>query len=65
VATTRATSSTATGDVRPVPNGSAIVPFSRIDRAASVVNSGLSRNDVGLMCTTGRADQFSTCSASQ
>ena len=65
VATTRATSSTATGEVRPAPNGRAIVPFSRIDRAAIVVNIGVSRNTVDRMCTTGRPDQFSTCSASQ
>ncbi|MDQ0938714.1 hypothetical protein QFZ67_000419 [Streptomyces sp. V1I1] len=38
--TVRATSATATGEVRPAPNGSAIVPFSWIDRAGSVVNSG-------------------------
>ena len=48
-----------------MPNGSAIVPFSWIERAAIVVNSGVSRNAVGRMCTTGRPDQFSTCSASQ
>src|SRR5215470_16019777 len=65
VATTRATSSTATGEVRPVPNGSAIVPVSLIDCAAIVVNNGVSRNTVGRTCTTGRPDQFSTCSASQ
>src|SRR5215831_11352211 len=53
VATTRATSSTATGEVRPVPNGSASVPFSRIDGTASVVNSGLSRDTdrpLGTQC---------------
>jgi hypothetical protein len=49
----------------PVPNGSANVPFSRIDRAAREVNNGLSRNFVGRTCTTGRPDQSSTCSASQ
>ena len=36
---------------------------SRSDGAANHVNSGLSRNAVGLICTTGTPDQFKTCSA--
>ncbi|MFJ9915089.1 hypothetical protein [Actinacidiphila glaucinigra] len=45
------------GDVvRPAPNGRAIVSFFRIVRAASDVNSGLSRNE-GRTWTTGRSDQ--------
>ena len=65
VATTRATSLTAIGEVRPVPKGSRMVPLSAIERAAAVVNNGLSKKRVGRTCTTGSPDQFSTCSDSQ
>src|SRR5260370_21326272 len=63
-AITRATSSTATGEVLPSPNGSLI-------RSDSLTESGVkvrkkpSRNTVGRTCTTGRPDQLSACSASQ
>src|SRR5258706_10867412 len=65
VETTRATSLTAIGEVRPVPNGSRMVPLSAMERAATVVNNGLSKKTVGRTCTTGSPDQFSTCSDSQ
>jgi hypothetical protein len=64
-ATTRATSSVVTGEVRPVPNGSRMVPLSAMERAARVVNNGLSKKTVGRTCTTGSPDQLSTCSDSQ
>ena len=47
VATTRATSSAAIGEVRPVPKGKASTSRSRTDRLANTVNSGLSNNTVG------------------
>src|SRR5882762_1203389 len=62
-AITRATSSAATGEVLPSPNGSLI-------RSDSLTESGVkvrkkpSRNTVGRTCTTGRPDQFSACSES-
>jgi hypothetical protein len=65
VAMTRATSSVVIGDVRPVPNGSRMMPLSAIERAAKFVNNGLSKKTVGRTCTTGSPDQLSTCSDSQ
>ncbi len=64
-ATDAATSDAATGEVRPSPNGSRMAPEPAMDRAARLVNSGLSRNAVGRTCTTGSADRSSTCSDSQ
>ena len=39
--------------------------LSAMERAAKVVNKGLSKKMVGRTCTTGRPDQLSTCSDSQ
>ena len=63
--TTSATSLEATGDVRPLPNGSASWPDARIAGAASAVKSGLSSKTVGRTCTAGTPDQSMTRSASQ
>src|SRR6187401_1105164 len=65
VAITAATSRTATGEVRPDPNGRRIAPSLAIDDAAHSEKKKCSRNAVARTCTTGRPDQFSTCSASQ
>ena len=62
-ATVRATSLVAIGDVLASPKGRTNKFCSRSDGAANQVKSGLSRNTVGLMCTTGTPDQFITCSA--
>jgi hypothetical protein len=58
--TMSATSRAATGEVRPSPKGSLIVPFRRIDARVSIPKSGFSMNTVGRMCVTGRPDQFRT-----
>ncbi len=42
-----------------------MVPLSAMERAARVVNNGLSKKTVGRTCTTGSPDQLSTCSDSQ
>jgi len=65
LATTRATSSVVIGEVRPVPNGSRMVPLSAMEREFRVVNNGPSKKTVGRTCTTGSPDQLSTCSDSQ
>ena len=55
----------AIGDVRPFPKGRRMVPLSAIERAARVVNNGLSKKMVGRTWTTGSPDQLRTCSDSQ
>src|SRR6266496_3460985 len=49
-ATTSATSRTATGDVRPEPNGRRIVPSLAIEDAAHAEKKKCSRNTVGRTC---------------
>src|SRR5215468_7766171 len=63
VATTRATSSAATGEVLPSPNGN-LIWFDCLTESGVRVRKKPSRNTVGRTCTTGRPDQFSACSES-
>src|SRR4030095_3131455 len=63
-ATTRATSSAATGEVLPSPNGS-LIWFDSLTESEVKIRKKPSRNTVGRTCTTGRPDQFSACSESQ
>src|SRR3979411_1594584 len=60
---TRATSSTATGEVLPAPNGS-LISFDFLTESEVKVEKKPSRNTVGRTCTTGKPDQFSACSES-
>src|SRR4051812_28629663 len=62
--TTRATSSTATGEVLPSPNGN-LIWFDSLTESAVSICKKPSNNTVGRTCTTGRPDQLSACSASQ
>src|SRR3974390_3309887 len=64
VATTRATSSAATGEVLPSPNGN-LIRFDSLTESEVNIRKKPSRNTVGRTCTTGKPDQFSACSASQ
>src|SRR5262249_37654979 len=64
-AITSATSSVSTGDVRPEPKGSRIVPSRAIDSAAQARKKKCWRKTVGRTWTTGSPDQLSACSASQ
>src|SRR6266403_4092636 len=64
VATTRAASSAATGEVLPSPNGS-LISFDSLTESEVKIRKKPSRNTVGRTCTTGRPDQFNACSASQ
>jgi hypothetical protein len=58
-AVTSAMSSVSTGDVRPEPNGSRIVPSRAIDSAAQDWKKKCCRKTVGRRWTTGNPDQFS------
>src|SRR5918911_4619647 len=61
---TRATSATATGDVFPSPNGS-LIWFDSLTESEVKIRKKPSRSTVGCTCTTGKPDQFRTCSTSQ